>query len=134
LLTLDEVLAVVGHRPSRINDDDTILIAVRVAPIGLRAIMAHLARENRMSYSRLALLTSWHGVALLEAKPPIQLLRQSYEATRSAAMVSGDLDALGRLNQSMNHDFQHSQVCSVRRSRCRRQRTRDLAIWRWSAG
>jgi len=29
-------------------------------------------------------------------------------------MVSGDLDALGRLNQSMNHDFQHSQG-SVRR-------------------
>jgi hypothetical protein len=110
LLSLDEVLAVVGRRPSRIDDEDTILIAVRVAPIGFRAIMAHLAHESRMSYSRLALLTSWHGVARLDAKPPIQLLRQSYEATRSAAMISGDLDALGRLNQSMNHDFQHSQA------------------------
>lgn len=109
LLTLDEVLVQVGRR--RGNDDEAAaIIAIRVAPVGFRAIMAHLAREHRMSFSRLALLSSWHGVTKLEAEPRIQMLRQSYESTRSAAMDSGDLDALARLNQNTAHDFQHSQA------------------------
>lgn len=130
LLSLDDVLAQVGRHPSRIEADDTILVAVRVAPVGFRAIMAHLAHENRLSYSRLAFLTAMHGVSRLELKRPIQLLRQSYESTRSAAMTSGDLDALGRLNQSMNHDFQHSQAfrTTLSVSKTTHARLADLAM------
>ena len=109
LLSLDEVLAQVGKRTGD-DDEPAAIIAIRVAPVGFRAIMAHLAHEHRMSFSRLALLSSWHGVTKLEVDPRIQLLRQSYESTRSAAMDSGDLDALARLNQNTPHDFQHSQA------------------------
>lgn len=127
-LSLDELLARVSRRANG-NDVDTTLIAVRVTPVGFRAIMAHLAREHRMSYSRLAYLTTWHGVTRLEADPQVQLLRQSYEATRSAAMESGDLAALARLNQSSSHDFQHSQGfrTTIAVSRKTHARLEDLA-------
>jgi len=87
LLSLDEVFAVVGRRPSRIDDEDTILIAVRVAPDRIqgqswRTLRMKVACPN----SRLALLTSWHGIARLEAKPPIQLLRPVIRSNE----VSGD--------------------------------------------
>lgn len=108
-LTLDEVLTLVGRRPTR-DDGDGVLISIRVAPVGYRAIMAQLAREHRISFSRLAVVTAWHGTARLEADSRMQLLRHSYEATRSAAMDSGDRDALARLNQNAPHDFQYSQA------------------------
>jgi hypothetical protein len=108
-LTLDDVLVAVAGRANR-DDGEGILISIRVAPVGYRAIMAQLAREHRISFSRLAVITAWHGLARLEADPRLQMLRHTYESTRSAAMDSGDRDALARLNQNAPHDFQHSQA------------------------
>jgi hypothetical protein len=128
-LTLDEVLALVGRRAIR-DDDPALVIAIRVAPVGFRAIMGHLARERHMSFSRLALLTAWHGVAKLEGDSRVQLLRQTYEATRSAAMDSGDRDALAQLNQNTPHDFQHSQAIrtTIAAPRALHARLGDLAM------
>jgi hypothetical protein len=108
-LTLDEVLALIGRRALR-DDDAAVVISIRVAPVGFRAVMGHLAREHDMSFSRIALVTAWHGITRLEADSRVQLLRETYEETRSDAMDSGEVDALARLNQNTPHDFQHSQA------------------------
>ena len=85
-LTLDQLLARVGRLAPE-SDGEGVLISIRVAPVGYRAVMAQLAREHRISFSRLALLTAVHGTAMLEVDPRIQMLRHSYETTRSEAMA-----------------------------------------------
>ncbi len=115
---------------SRVEDDDAVQIAVRVAPIGFRGIIRQLARELRVSYTHFIRKALDHGIAMLDTWESIIALREAYDLTSAAAMSSGDLDALGRLNQTAAYDFKHPQSLrtSFTASKNTSARIADLAI------
>jgi hypothetical protein len=129
-MTLGDVLRQAAQLPSRVEDDDAVQIAVRVAPIGFRGIIRQLAREARPSYSHFIRKALDHGMAILDKTESIIALREAYDLTNSSAMSSGDLDALGRLNQTAGYDFKHPQSLrtSFTASKNTTARVADLAI------
>lgn len=129
-MSLSDVIRGVVMQPSRIEDEEAGPIAVRVANTGFRGIMRQLARELRISYSGLMRQAVHHGMGILDAHPSIVALRQAYDLTNSAAMSSGDQDALTRLNQIAAYDFKHPQSfrTTLTVSRETAARVADLAI------
>ena len=109
-LTLEEVLDRRGHLPSEIQDQDTIPVGIRVAPVGFRVILGLIAGERHVSYSGLTLLASAHGLVLLATDARLVELCRVYTAASGAGLSSGDHDVLARLGQKSDYRFQHSQA------------------------
>jgi len=110
LLTLDEVLDRRGQLPGKIEDEDTIPVGIRVAPVGFRVILGLLAHEKRVSYSGLSLAASAHGLFLLATDDRMMKLFRIHKAASTAGLSSGDRDALSRLEQESDYRFQHAQA------------------------
>ena len=106
--TLDEVLRYAATYKDP-EDSEAVRIGVRLTPPGWRAIMRMIAREYRVSYSRLAYYALGHGIAVLDEQEAISALRAAYNTTSSQAMEKGDPSALARLNVVATYDFQRSQ-------------------------
>ena len=128
--SLSVVIRNAEQTASRRDDDENAQIAVRVVLPGLRAIAGQLAHEHRVSYTRFVRYAIEHGLALLDAHPAIIAVRDAYDLTRASAMSTGDRDALRRLNQVTNYEFQQSQELrtSFRVSREVAARVSDLAM------